>query len=37
VVALLVSGFAEHYPAAWPDEESTLNEVHESNRWASAV
>ncbi len=30
VAALLVSGFAEHYPEAWPDEESALKEVRES-------
>ena len=30
VAALLVSGFAEHYPEAWPDHESAVNEVRES-------
>ena len=30
VAALLVAGFAEHYPEAWPDLEAALGEVHES-------
>lgn len=30
VAELLVGGFATHWPAAWPDLESALEEVHES-------
>ncbi len=30
VAALLVAGFAEHWPNAWPDTESALAEVRES-------
>lgn len=30
VAALLVAGFAEHYPEAWPDLEAALEEVRES-------
>jgi aminoglycoside 6'-N-acetyltransferase I len=30
VAALLVEGFREHWPDAWPDLDSALEEVHES-------
>src|SRR3954453_21909544 len=30
VAALLVEGFREHWPDAWPDMESAVAEVHES-------
>lgn len=30
VAALLVAGFAEHWPDAWPDHESAVEEVRES-------
>jgi aminoglycoside 6'-N-acetyltransferase I len=30
VASILVEGFREHWPDAWPDMESALNEVHES-------
>ena len=28
--ALLVAGFKDHWPTAWPDQEAALKEVHES-------
>ena len=30
VAAMLVAGFKEHWPDAWPDLESALEEVRES-------